>query len=177
MTENQTRLSFFQVPSAECKVQSAKDKTNSCFREFPFALCTALLPLIVVLLTPAIATAAGAQSLQSFVELKPKWPDFVGSPLRIEGHYSILVRDTLRMKNCDLSFKASQPIKLLGSSKVIEVSGRLAKEATSGKLYFEIDQIRQLPTDLQTLAEPRTSNRTRHAHAMVRTGRVGEDTR
>ena len=153
MTENQTRLSFFQVPSAECKVQSAKDKTNSCFREFPFALCTALLPLIVVLLTPAIATAAGAQSLQSFVELKPKWPDFVGSPFRIEGHYSILVRDTLRMKNCDLSFKASQPIKLLGSSKVIEVSGRLAKEATSGKLYFEIDQIRQLPTDLQTLAE------------------------
>lgn len=105
------------------------------------------------MLVPTAVSAAGAQSMQSFLELKPQWPDLVGSTFRIEGHYAILARDTVRMKNCDLSFKASQPIKLVGSSKVIEVSGRLAKEATSGKLYFEIDQIRQLPTDLQTLAE------------------------
>lgn len=148
------------MQSAECGVQSAKCGRTPGLRDFHFALCTprsalctGLFALVLVLLTPAIATAAGAQSLQSFVELKPKWPDFVGSSFRIEGHYSILVRDSLRMKNCDLAFKASQPIKLLGSSKVVEVSGRLAKEATSGKLYFEIDQIRQLPTDLQTLAE------------------------
>ena len=118
-----------------------------------FAICNLLLPLALVLLAPAIATAAGAQSLQSFVELKPKWPEFVGSSFRIEGQYSILVRDTMRMKNCDLPFKASQPIKLLGTSKVVEVTGRLAKDEINGKLYFEIDQIRQLPTDLQTLAE------------------------
>lgn len=118
-----------------------------------FPLFKHFLPLVFLLLVPANATAAGAQSLQSFVELKPKWPDFVGSSFRIEGHYSILVRDTLRMKNCDLPFKASQPIKLLGTSKVVEITGRLTKDGNNGKLYFEIDQIRQLPTDLQTLAE------------------------
>lgn len=148
------------VQSAECKAQSAKCRMNSyvCVSHFALctrhaALCTGLIAFVLLLFTSSTATAAGAQSLQSFVELKPKWPDFVGSSFRIEGHYAILARDTLRMKNCDLSFKASQPIKLLGASKVIEVSGRLVKEATSGKLYFEIDQIRQLPTDLQTLAE------------------------
>ena len=149
-----------RVQSAECRVQSAKYGSGTCVSVFYFslctlhsALCTAFLTLVLLLLAPTALSAAGAQSLQSFVELKPKWSEFVGSSFRIEGHYSILVRDTLRMKNCDLAFRASQPIKLLGASKVVEVSGRLAKEATSGKLYFEIDQIRQLPTDLQTLSE------------------------
>lgn len=119
----------------------------------PRLFCTATFGVAWLLLTPALVLAAGAQSLQSFLELKPKWSEFVGSSFRIEGRYSILVRDTLRMENCDLRFKSSQPIKLLSSSKVVEVSGRIEKEATSGKLYFEIDQIRQLPTDLQTLAE------------------------
>lgn len=121
--------------------------------KFQVANCNLLLPLLLSLSLPTTLWAAGAQSLQSFVELKPQWPDLVGSTFRIEGHYAILARDTLRMKNCDLQFKAAQPIKLLGTSKVVEVTGRLAKEATSGKLYFEINQIRQLPTDLQTLAE------------------------
>ncbi len=112
-----------------------------------------LLSLFLLLLAPATLCAAGGQSLQSFLDLKPQWPDLVGSSFRIEGHYAILVRDSLRMKNCDLPFKASQPIKLVSSSKVIEVSGRLAKDMTSGKLYFEVEQVRQLPTDLQTLAE------------------------
>lgn len=109
--------------------------------------------LVLGLLAPVNLWAAGAQSLQSFLELKEEWPNLVGSPFRIEGHYAILVRDSLRMKNCDLSFKATQPIKLLGTSRVIEVTGRLAKDATNGKLYFEVDQVRQLPTDLHTLAD------------------------
>ncbi|MFM9962433.1 MAG: hypothetical protein ACKV2Q_14565 [Planctomycetaceae bacterium] len=92
--------------------------------------------------------------MQSFLELKPKWPELVGSTFRIEGHYTILTRDSLRMKNCgELLFESSQPLKVVGTSKVIEVTGRLAKKATSGKLYFEIDQVRLLPPDLQTLAE------------------------
>lgn len=124
------------------RMQSAKCRT---LRVLLFAL---------LLLAPTTASAAGgAQSMQSFLELKPQWPDLVGSTFRIEGHYAILVRDSLKMKNCDLPFKASQPIKLVGSSRVLEVSGRLAKDANNGKLYFEVDQVRQLPTDLQTWAE------------------------
>ena len=114
---------------------------------------TGLLAVIFLLSIPSGLQAAGAQSMQSFLELKPQWSEFVGTSFRLEGHYAILVRDSLRMKNCDLPFRAAQPIKLVGNSRVLEVSGRLAKEATSGKLYFEIDQVRQLPTDLQTLAE------------------------
>lgn len=116
------------------------------------ALCTSLLALFL-LLVPSSVRAAGAQSMESFLELKPKWGDLVGSSFRIEGHYAFLVRDSLKMKNCDLPFKSSQPIKLPGASRVVEVSGRLAKDMNTGKLYFEVDQVKQLPTDLQTLAD------------------------
>ncbi len=148
-----------RVPSAECKVQSAKWKTRTkpsfphlalCTRHS--ALCTGVLTLLL-LLVPSAAQAAGAQSMESFLELKPKWSDLVGSSFRIEGHYAFLVRDSLKMKNCDLPFKSSQPIKLPGASRVVEVSGRLAKDMNTGKLYFEVDQVKQLPTDLQTLAD------------------------
>ena len=91
--------------------------------------------------------------MESFIALKPQWPELVDSTFRIEGRYAILTRDSLRMRNCDLPFKSTQQLKASGTSKVIEVSGRLAKETTSGKLYFEIDQIRFLPTDLQSLTE------------------------
>ena len=120
---------------------------------YKIAICNLLLPIILLLAVPSVTQAAGAQSLESFLELKPKWSDLVGTSFRIEGHYAFLVRDSLKMKNCDLPFKASQAIKLAGTSRVIEVSGRLARDANNGKVYFEVDQVKQLPTDLQTLAE------------------------
>ena len=164
---------------ANCKLQIGSDATRvletmSCIARSPalaesgvccvcnlqfaichlqFAICNLLLPLILVLIVPSVTQAAGAQSLETFLELKPKWPDLVGTSFRIEGHYAFLVRDSLKMKNCDLPFKSSQPIKLPNASRVIEVSGRLAKDANTGKLYFEVDQVRQLPTDMQTIAE------------------------
>ncbi len=132
----------FQI--SNCKSQIANLKLQ-------FAICNALL--ILALIFPVTTQAAGAQSLESFIALKPQWPELVDSTFRIEGRYAILTRESLRMRNCDLPFKSMQLPKASGTSKVIEVSGRLAKEATSGKLYFEIDQIRFLPTDLQSLSE------------------------
>jgi hypothetical protein len=109
--------------------------------------------LILTLILPATTQAAGAQSLESFIEQKPQWPDLVGSTFRIEGRYSVFTRDLIRLRNCELAFKSKQLPKASGTSKVIEVSGRLAKEGTSGKLFFEVDQVRFLPSDLQSLAE------------------------
>lgn len=150
----------FRVSPDERQVRGAGQSSSalaaadrSSRRTFRLLLSRVSALLMFMLVAPAVLEAAGAQSVQSFVELKPQWPELVGSTFRIEGPYAILTRDSLRMRNCDLSFKASQPLKLSGSSKVIEVSGRLAKDANSGKLYFEIDQIRQLPTDLQTMSE------------------------
>ena len=118
---------------------------------FQFSIFNAFF--CIALLFPISVNAAGAESLESFIEQKPQWPDLVGSTFRIEGRYSVFTRDLVRMRNCDLAFKSTQQLKASGTSKVIEISGRLAKEGTSGKLYFEVDQIRFLPTDLQSLAE------------------------
>ena len=148
--EHQLRRTVFQTVHPDWK--SGLQTRNSELGTRNLSLKT-LLVVALFLLVPSGLQAAGAQSMQSFLELKPQWSEFVGTSFRIEGQYAILVRDSLRMKNCDLPFRASQPIKLVGTSRVLEVSGRLAKEANSGKLYFEIDQVRQLPTDLQTLTE------------------------
>jgi hypothetical protein len=141
-----------RVQSAEWKRPPKPSFPHFALCTLHSALCTGLFAFLL-LLAPSTVLAAGAQSMESFLELKPKWGDLVGSSFRIEGHYAFLVRDSLKMKNCDLSFKASQPIKLPGASRVVEVSGRLAKDTNTGKLYFEVDQVKQLPTDLQTLAD------------------------
>ncbi len=99
------------------------------------------------------AAGGGAQSIQSFVEFKDKWADLVGSSFRVEGHTTIVTKNYVKFKACDLTFRSSRPLpKLIGNSKVVEISGRLAKES-DGKLFFEIDSIKELPTDLQTVKQ------------------------
>lgn len=108
---------------------------------------------LVWLCAPASLFAAGAQSLESFLELKDKWSELVGSSFRIEGQYSILGKDRVKLKKCDLLFRSARPLpRLPGTSRVVELSGRLAKDP-DGKLYVELDSIKELPTDLQTLQQ------------------------
>lgn len=112
-----------------------------------------IFAIAVLWLVPASLLAAGAQSLETFLELKAKWPELVGSSFRIEGHYSILGKDRVKLKNCDLLFRSSRPLpRLPGISRVVEVSGRLSKDS-DGKLFFELDGIKELPTDVQTLQQ------------------------
>ena len=153
-----TKNCGLQIANCKLQIVNCEPRRSGVCRVFQFAICNLQFAIcnalfILALNFPATTQAAGAQSLESFIALKPQWSELVDSTFRIEGRYAILTRDSLRMRNCDLPFKSMQLPKASGTSKVIEVSGRLAKEATSGKLYFEVDQIRFLPTDLQSLAE------------------------
>lgn len=122
-------------------------------------IASGLLLVALLAFWPTSATAAGGngQSIQSFVDLKDKWQDLVGTSFRVEGHTTIVTKNYVKFKSCELPFRSSRPLpKLPGNSKVIEASGRLAKE-TDGKLFFEIDSIKELPTDLQTLKQRENS--------------------
>jgi hypothetical protein len=119
-----------------------------------------LVALVALLLSaaPLLAAGSSAQPLQSFLRLKDQWPDLVGSSFRIEGHYTIAVKDYVKLKNCDLIFRSSKPLpKLSSGSKVVEISGRLAKDTDNGKLYFQIDQLKELPSDLVTFQQREAS--------------------
>ena len=149
-----------QIANGEWQIANLEPRSDGGRRAFlrligkwHLAIGNALFFFFLSMAIPATANAAGAQSLESFIEQKPQWPDLVGSNFRIEGRYAILTRDLVRMRNCELAFKPLKQLQVSGTSKVIEVSGRLAKENTSGKLYFELDSVRFLPSDLQTLAE------------------------
>ncbi len=158
-----------ELPIANCQLRIGRVESAHCILHIAhctlhFALCTLQLILFVasvsLLLSPAPLLAAGssAQPLQSFLGLKDQWPDLVGSSFRIEGHYTIAVKDYVKLKNCDLIFRASKPLpKLSSGSKVVEIIGRLAKDSDNGKLYFEIDQLKELPSDLVTFQQREAS--------------------
>ncbi len=122
-------------------------------QEIPKCLTPALACILLLAFSASPLFAAGnnAQSVQDFLELKEKWPDLIGSSFRLEGRATITTKDYVKLKGCELTFRSSRPLpKLQGNSKVVEVSGRLAKE-NGGKLFIEIDSITELPTDLQTV--------------------------
>ncbi len=118
----------------------------------PLGLRWLSLLLIWLLVASSELHAAGAQPLTEFLRLKDQWPDLVGSSFRLEGHYTIATKNYVKLKNCDLKFRSTKPLeKLRGVSKVIEISGRLAKDGEG--LFFEIDSLRELPSDLQTMQQ------------------------
>ena len=134
---------YHSVPPSFCKIWMA------------IGLC--VVTLLAIAPTLAFAAGGNGQSIQSFSELKDKWPDLVGTSFRVEGQTTIVTKNYVKFKSCDLTFRSSRPLpKLPGNSRVVEVSGRLAKEA-DGKLFFEIDSIKELPTDLQTLKQRENS--------------------
>jgi hypothetical protein len=95
-----------------------------------------------------------ARSVQSFNLQKDSWEKLVGVRLKIEGRYASLGGKLLRFQNCDLSFRAIDDLpKLSGISQTIEVTGKLVKQ--DGKLSFEVEQVRELPSDLTTLRDRR----------------------
>ncbi len=95
--------------------------------------------------------AAGVQSVQALLEQKDRWPGLVGMPMQVEGHQTVLAKNYVKLKNCELTFRSMTPLpKLPGRSRVVEVSGRLAKDK-DGLLFFEVDSIRELTADLETL--------------------------
>ena len=121
--------------------------------QFPLWAYLTLSALLVLTPQTLFAAGGGAQSIQSFVELKDKWADLVGSSFRVEGHITIVTKNYVKFKACELTFRSSRSLpKLSGNSKVVEISGRLGKES-DGKLFFDIDSIKELPTDLQTVKQ------------------------
>ncbi len=102
-------------------------------------------------------TVRRTQSIQSFNKLKPSWSKLVGRQLRLEGRYSsfsVVVGSThFRFAKCDLRFRSKKRLSKPRGSKIIVVSGRIAKE--KGNLFFAVDTLRQLPSDIVTFRRRR----------------------
>jgi len=115
-----------------------------------------MLAAVLLVGTGGETRAAGkVLSVEEFNELKGEWPELLGRHLRIEGRYALMGRNLLRFKNCDLSFRSRKDLpKLTGRSRTVEVSGRLTRE--DGKLFFLIEELFELPTDLERLRQQRS---------------------
>lgn len=113
-----------------------------------------LAATIIPLAVGNFAPAAEPQSVQSFVALTEKWPEFAQAGLRfhLEGRYRFLSRKMIRFENCDLPFEAApgQTLpRLPGSTRTAEVTGHLAMKV--GKPTFIVQDLRERPSDLDAV--------------------------
>jgi len=110
--------------------------------------------MLLVSAEEAVWGAGKVLFVEEFNALKAQWPDMLGRHLRIEGRYALMGKNLLRLKKCDLSFRSREDLpKLSGRSRTVEVSGRLTRE--NGKLFFLVEELLELPTDMEQLRKGR----------------------
>jgi len=108
---------------------------------------------VVILLGLQAASVAqgadGAWSVEFLNSRKGEWDQLSGATIRVEGRVSLAGGGQFKLAKCDLSFhtEAGQMRSLQGK-KSVEVTGRIKKEE-NGKLFFSVDRIQILPTDLE----------------------------
>lgn len=95
---------------------------------------------------------AAVISVEEFNAQSENWNSYAQGQLlfTIEGRYSSVSRNNLRLKNCTLAFRPEKGKEIprpQGDSTRIEVSGKLALDG--GKPVFIVERLRDLPSDLE----------------------------
>lgn len=108
--------------------------------------------LLAVVALHAGRAGAAVISVEEFNAQSENWPSYAQGQLSftLEGRYSSVSRNNLRLKNCDLAFrpeKGKEIPKPLGDSTRIEVAGKLILDG--GKPVFIVERVRDLPSDLE----------------------------
>jgi hypothetical protein len=121
-----------------------------------------LLILVLVIALHAGQAGAAVISVEEFNAQSENWNSYAQGQLSftLEGRYSSVSRNNLRLKNCDLAFrpeKGKEIPKPLGDSTRVEVAGKLILDG--GKPVFIVERLRDLPSDLEEVRKRAASLR------------------
>src|SRR5438105_4892437 len=96
-----------------------------------------LITALVLSCMTATAVAQGeAESVQKFVSRKDQWSALTGARFVVEGRVGVMSGSTLRFDRCDLIFRLKPGTTALPDARVVEVTGKLAKEGRN--VYFDV---------------------------------------
>ena len=126
---------------------SAYGRSSRTARAVPIMLLVALFA------QAAVGDDREAISIAEFVEAKSRWDRLVSQPMRLEGRISLFSNSELRFKKCDMRFVHSSLIRPGGSTKNVEVGGRIVRK--DGKLTFSVTELKLREQDMDLLARKR----------------------
>lgn len=116
---------------------------NESYRAF-----ARLLILLVVLITSSASVFAMGESVESFVKLKSKWEELVGSKFLLQGRVSGTTDYILGLQGCSIEFRSKEKLPRFDVKKdVLEVSGELARDERTNLIYFKLSSIKKLESD------------------------------
>lgn len=122
-------------------------RSSLCVRSVRAARHITFLLVAMGVVAGATATHA-AQSIEDFTKRQSQWKQMVGLKFRLEGRYSLFSSKLLKFQKCDLFFHAVTEFpRLTGRSRTVEVFGTLVEN--DGRLQFDVEQLRELPSDEQ----------------------------
>ena len=128
-------------------------------------------------LLPAAAAAATRNlSVEEFNAEQTRWAD-VDLDITVEGRWSLIGKDQLKFKNCNVFFRSEKPLPaLLRKSTNLEATGRVVRdrEQKGEPIVFQVRSIREMPTDLETYHLQRLQIRTDNAAAVEAYYKLGE---
>lgn len=111
--------------------------------------CLLTLLLCGVCSAARVGTAAEAWSIEQLVAAKNDWSKILETPLRVEGRLSSQLKGQIRFLKCDLSFHVSEEQGgSIGNARNVEVTGLMRKDRETGRLYFDVTQLKVRPSDL-----------------------------
>lgn len=105
-------------------------------------------------LTCLTGSAFAADKVWSIEELndeKEKWPEWIEMPLKVEGRVSTVSRHQFSFVHCkQLMFRVTEDqSRTVGNVRNVEVSGRVKKDKENGKLFFAVDRVKILTSDVE----------------------------
>lgn len=90
------------------------------------------------------------QSVAEFTAAKEKWNDLLDKPQRVEGRVTAVSKHQFRFVHCDLTFHVTEDqSRRVGNAGNVQVTGRIKRDKDSGKLYFAVDRVEIVPSDLE----------------------------
>lgn len=94
-------------------------------------------------------------SVERFVDSKADWEKLVDFPMRLEGRVSSQSKTSLRLSKCPIPFTLAKEdlARGLAGAKSADIEGRLRKDRDTGKLYFQVESLKPLPSDAEVLRE------------------------
>jgi len=115
--------------------------------------CRWLLYILFLYGGPAAMTATAADNAVWSVEYlnsrKAEWDQLLGAPIKVEGRISVNGKGNLRLAKCEASFVvADSSNRSLSGKAAVEISGRFKKDKDNGRLYFDVDQIDVISSDI-----------------------------
>lgn len=122
-------------------------------RPFPCRLRRLIVPAAILCCLAAPGTSAAAVSVEDLLAAKDRWETRLGRLMVVEGRISTMKGKTIILQKCSqkIEFRSDRVLPEATGAQVAEVTGRLARDENTNRIFFEVTRVKLLPDDVTGL--------------------------